>query len=339
MGEEDVLARAEAFALHHAVTPEQRRLLATAFHGRRTQLCQREVSPDDLDCVDLPRSVYAAVRGDRAAALPLAIATTVLWTGIDLLDDVMDGDLPPEWQGVRPAEITLAAATLISALAPLALSQLDAPAATLLAMHQTLAGGLLAMSGGQQADVAMADSDAATVEAVEASVAGKSGAGMAMLATLAAQFAGAPAETVSVYGEMGHALGTARQLHSDCYDLFVAPHSKDLAGGTRTWPIAWRLQGLAGEERGRFLALLHRARTDAAAREAVRAHLIEAGALRGCAFVIELYCDRARRALSRTHPREPAACALRRRIADTSLSASASHHRTEETTTCRHGEW
>jgi hypothetical protein len=32
---------------------------------------------------------------------------------------------------------------------------------------------------------------------------------------------------------MGRALGTAAQLTSDCDDLFVSPHSKDLAAGTR----------------------------------------------------------------------------------------------------------
>ena len=87
---------------------------------------------------------------------------------------------------------------------------------------------------------------------------------------LAAAFAGAGAAALDQYDAMGRALGTAVQLTSDCRDLFEAPHSKDLAAGTRTLPIALTLDRLAGNERTEFVALLHRARTDTAAGMAVR---------------------------------------------------------------------
>lgn len=332
MCDDDVLARAEAFALRHAATPEQRRLLATALRGRRAALRRFDLAPDDLDCIYVPRWVYAAICGDAAPALPLMVAAYLLWAGIDLLDAAMDDDPLPEWQGCRPAEISLAAITLISAMTPLALATLGAPPVTVVAMQQTLARGLLAMSAGQQRDVAMAGGAAVTVGAVEASVMGKSGEGMAMLAALASQFAGAPEVDVATYAEMGRALGTARQLQSDCHDLFVNAHSRDLANGTRTLPIAWQLQGLTGDERDHFLALLERARVEPAARDEVRARLLEAGALWGSAFVIELHCERARRALAGAHPREPAAQALHRRIDDASLFGSEPRHEQEDET-------
>jgi geranylgeranyl pyrophosphate synthase len=322
MRADDVLARAEAFALEHAATPDQRCLLQTAFEGARTRLPRRTGPPDYLDCVHIPRWVYAAVRGDDAPALPLAVVTTLLWVGIALLDDVMDGDLSPIWDGCRPAEVSLAGFTLVSATAPLALSTIDAAPATIVAMQQSLARGLLAMSGGQQRDVAMAGSSAVSAPAVEAAVAGKSGEMLAMFAAMAAQLARAPAEAVAAYAEMARILGIARQFHSDCYDLFAAPHSKDLANGTRTLPIALHLQQLAGSEREDFLTVLDHARTDPGARDAVRARLLDAGALHACAVVIELYCDRAGPALAQAQPREPGHSVLRRWIDDTRILGS-----------------
>jgi geranylgeranyl pyrophosphate synthase len=325
----DVLDRAEEFALRHAATAEQRRLLSAALGGRRAALGRQFALADDLDCVSIPRWVYAAIQPDDRAVLPLTVACYLLWTGIDLLDDAMDGDTPPGWREFRPAEITLAGMTLVSALAPLAVAALDAPPATVVAMQRTLAGGLLAMSAGQQDDVAMAGGSGATAAAVVASVMAKSGASLAMLATMAAQFAGAAAETAASYGEMGRALGTARQLQSDCHDLFVAAHSKDLASGTRTLPIALRLQGLAGDEREQFLALLDRARTEEAARETVRTQLMDAGALWRCSYVIEVHCEQARRALALARPHPTADHALRRRIDATSIFGSGSQRQKE----------
>jgi hypothetical protein len=320
MRDDDVLAQAEAFALQHAASSDQRELLQAAFRGRRAALEQNGTPLDDHDCVYVPRWVYAAVTGDDTLVAPLTVAACLLWSGIDLLDAVMDGDPLPDWRGYRPAAISLAAVTLISAVAPLALATLDAPPATVVAMQQTLCRGLLAMSAGQQRDVAMAGSDIATVEAVEAAVIGKSGEGLAMLAALAAQFGGAEAEDVAAYAGMGRALGTARQLQSDCYDLFVDTHSKDLANGTRTLPIAWRLQNLAGDERDQFVTLLDRARIDPAARDDVRACLMATGAVWGCSVLIELHCERARQALARARPMEQAALKLHRRIDEASFA-------------------
>lgn len=299
---EDVLACAEAFALGRAVTPHQRRLMETALHGLRSDLDEQAVHP----FVEVPLLVYAGVRGDEAPAVPLAAITTLLFLGIDIFDDVADGDLPGHWAPYRPAEINLAAATLLCALPQLALAELNAPLATLAAMQQALARGLLVMSAGQERDLASAGSAHARVQDVEASVAAKSGEEVAMFATMAAQFAGADRDIVSAYAALGRAIGTAGQLASDCHDLFDAPESRDLANGTRTLPIVLHL-----DRETSFLDLLEKARNDPAARDEVRRHLRASGALRHCAFVVEVYCQRALEALEEARPLEPARSGLR----------------------------
>jgi geranylgeranyl pyrophosphate synthase len=314
---EDVVALAEAFAVGHARTPQQRRLLEQALEGLRVQARHEQAIP--FPCAHLPLLVYAALRGDDAPALPLAVATSLLYLGLDIFDDLADGDLPPHWDGYRPSDINLAAATLLCALPQLAIAELDAPPASLAAMQHTLAAGLLAMGAGQQQDIAMAGTSNVTAADVEASVAAKSGEEIGLFTRLAAQFAGAPSAVVDPYTRMGRALGTAMQLASDCYDLFQDPHGSDLANGTRTLPIALHLDRQTGAARAAFLNLLEQARQDEAAQEAVRKHLREAGDLRRCAVIIEVYCQRALRALEQAAPQEPAAGGLRAMIGGVSF--------------------
>lgn len=306
--EQQALGLAGAFALSQARTPHQRRLLETALLGLRAQAGEPDMP---LPFVRLPLLVYAGLRGEEGPAVPLAAATALLFLGIDIFDDLADGDLPSHWNGTPAPEINLAAATLLCALPQLAIAGLDAPAARLAAMHRTLAEGLLRMSAGQERDLAMAGSDDVTPEEVEASVAAKSGEELAIFASLAAQFAGAQPEVMNMYAQLGRALGTGGQLASDCYDLFTAPHSRDLASGTRTLPIAMHLRRQVGEDRTSFLRLLEQARKDALAQEAVRHRLRAAGEIRRCAFLVEVYCQRALRALKQADPLEPAATSLK----------------------------
>lgn len=86
----------------------------------------------------------------------------------------------------------------------------------------------------------------------------------------------------------------AGQLASDCHDLFDAPHSRDLANGTRTLPIALHLERLRGRPQDRLLSLLDRARLHAGAQAQVRRTLRQAGTLRHCALAVEVHCQRAR---------------------------------------------
>ena len=299
---EQVLALAEALVGRYAA-PHQRELLATALLGLRDPAL--DDPPFQFAAVHVPLLVYAALRGDDEPAHPLAAATALLHLGIDVFDDLADGDLPGHWAGHRPAEINLAAATLLAALPQLALTDIPAPPTRLVAMQRSMAQGALRLSAGQQRDLAMAGSDGVSPGDVEASVVDKSGEELAMYAALAAHFAGAPPRLVDLYATLGREIGTGRQFAEDCYDLFAAPHSRDLAAGTRTLPIALYLERLPAEERAGVLVLLDEARTDPAAQDALRRRLRRAGILRQSAIIIEVYCQRARRLLEQAAPREP----------------------------------
>ena len=297
------MAETVAFIRNCAVSEAQRGILEHAIAGL-------SVGAGPPPLILLPQLVHAAITGDSSPARPLCVATTLLFTGIDILDDLADGDLPPHWDGYAPSQIQLAATTLVSALPQMAISGLSAGPEARAAMHQTLATGLLRMAAGQAADLANAGGACPDPDLVEASVVQKSGEEGAMFASLAAQLAGACDSLVQLYGGFARAFVTAGQLSSDCYDLFTAPQSKDLANGSRTLPIALALRKSGSGPREEMLNLLAAARTDPSARQAVRKRLFAAGAVRMCGFIIEVYCAQARSLLARANPMEPAATEL-----------------------------
>ena len=320
---EDVLSATESLIQQHA-DPVQRPLFELALRALDRP------SPNNglltFSCKHIPLHVYAALHGDDTAAVPLTAALVLLGLGIDLLDDMADGDLPPDWSVYRPSEINLAAMTLIAALPQLALADLDAPPATIVAMQRTLARGCMRISAGQHRDLAFAGATDVTVEEVEASVTGKWGEVVAMFAALAAQCAGACPEVVEAYETLGRTLGTGWQFAEDCYDLFTAPRSRDLGNGVRTLPIVLYLERQTGTARMQFLDLLEQARTDIGAQAAVRHRLRAAGVLRHCAFIIEVYCQRARRLLEQVQAQDPGRGGILHMIATMSFF---SHQRVE----------
>lgn len=306
----DVRACAEAFVEKVAQGPQQRRLLQIVLE-RLKKYAQEDVW---FPVVNLPLFVYAGLCEDNGPARPLAMATAFIFLGADLLDDLADGDLEPSWQGYQPKEIQLAAATLLSSLPQLVLSELPVSPGYRLAMQRALAQGLLRMSFGQQLDLAMNGKTNFSSEDVVESVAAKSGEEMAIFSRLAAQLAEAPDRTVQAYAEFGRAFGTASQLASDCHDIFQAELSRDLFNGTRTLPIAMYLERLKGDGREKFLELLEEARKDSNSREIVRRQLHADGILMRCAFRVEVYCQKALGILDSVRPREPAAKALQEMV-------------------------
>lgn len=313
-------AGAVTFVRAHAVDPEQADLLVAALDARPDR--DQGIGGEGYRrFVRIPRAVAAAVCGDAARADPIAAALALLHTGLDTLDDLMDGDARPWWQGRRPAEVLLAGATLVSALPQALLAELDAPPATVALMLRTLAQSGLVISAGQQRDITAAGRDDRTAEQVEALVAAKSGEVHALAAALAAQIAGAGAETVDRYRRYGRAIGTASQIASDCYDIFVAPESRDLRAGARTLPIVLAIRSLSGERRDAFLALLQQAEGDAAARTTLRHRLIDAGIVHTCALVVALHCRHAYAALAESGASGPARDQLGQIIRDCSLIA------------------
>ncbi|HMS40830.1 MAG TPA: polyprenyl synthetase family protein [Pyrinomonadaceae bacterium] len=252
--------------------------------------------------VHLPLLIYEGVKGEFQNAIPLSAACSLIFLGLDIFDDVADGDFREHWRGHKPSEMNLIAATLLCSVPKMIIAELDAPPATIAAMQKTLAAGLLEMSAGQQADLTGANRENISVEAVEKSVAGKGGAEVEMFARMAAQFAGASREQTDAYGKFAKNLGIAGQLASDCFEMFCDSDARDLKNGTRTLPLALHLERLTDEPRGEFLSLLNAARNEETARQAVRELLQKAGVLRRAAFIIEIYCQKARNSLDAAKP-------------------------------------
>lgn len=293
---DEVMAGARSSIRATVSTPELQQLLEKAISGLEQQIAEDKAL---LPFVHLPLAVYRAVRGEEAPAMPLAVATTLLFLGIDILDDIADGDLPPHWHGVSLSEVQLVAATLLSSLPQLAVSQMNILPVAKTRMIACLSEGLLKMSGGQLHDIRGAGKSTIRPEEVESSVVHKSGEEGALIAMLAAHMAGVSEETAQLYGEFGRALSTSGQIATDCYDLFQAAESKDFANGSRTLPIVLHLNRLSEKDRKIFLTQLDEARHKKSTRALIQRELRAKGVLRLSAIIVEVYCQKAREVLDK----------------------------------------
>lgn len=281
---------------------------------------QNETSREPyISFIHVPLLVHAAIHGETFSAHPLAVTTTLLFLGIDIIDDLADGDDREFWEGHSREEINLAAMTLLCSLPQLSIGGFDISPKRKNVLYRVIAKSFLLMAGGQQRDLASTKSSCITVDEVEKAVIGKSGEEMALFASLAAYYAGATECKAETYAEFGRHFGTAIQFATDCHDLFEAPLSRDLAHGARTLPIAFHLERKNREEREIFLRMLSDAENDTNRHDALRRRLKTAGDLHRAAFVIELYCQRALKALNKARPLEPANTLLQQFINHVSL--------------------
>jgi len=314
-----VLGWLQRFISEAAQGAPQRRLLDTALEGLRRHIGESRAEDAMIPSIDFPFAICAAARAqDLDSVTALAGACSLVFLGLDILDDVADGDRPAHWGDCSTAEINLAGATVLSTLPSLAIARLDIPAELRAAMLQTLSLGLLRMSAGQYADLAMTDTLIVDLERVEASVIGKSGEQVATYCTLAAQLVGSSPAQIADYTEMGRHFGTAGQLLSDCNELLCDPEMRDLAHGARTLPVALYLTRLDDAQRQMFLALLDRARHDKSARLEARDRIRATATVRRVVVKAELYRQSARRAAARACPEES-----RRRLLDRLLGGLA----------------
>lgn len=299
---EPLFGMAHDFLSSHSISHRQQSLLQALLIGVTDSSLDEPVLP----FVDIPLLVYSAIKGDPQPAYPLAVATTLLYLGIDTLDDLADGDHREWWKGFDKSEINLAATTLLSTLPQLAISELEISPSLRLQMFKRLSSGLLIMSAGQQRDIVNAGKKVVSAEEVEQSVREKSGEEVALFAALGALLAEASDRVVEAYESFGRAIGTAGQLASDCHDLFNDSTSRDLSHGTRSLPIALYLEKKTTEERAVLLRLLDPSYQSSIRQDEIRRLLHEAGILRIVSFIVELYCQRGTRALVEAAPLEPA---------------------------------
>lgn len=189
--------------------------------------------------VGLPLACAAAAGGDPAAAVPTAVALEIMAAGLELLDDLEDGDLPsgdPLLTAGLP-RLTNAATGLLT----LGLSALPGAAGA------ELAAAVLTAAAGQDAD--LAGEGAGLGEAACLRIAAAKSAGLlACAARLGALAGGAPAALVAGYGRFGHHLGLAAQFHNDLRAADPAATHNDLARRKPTVLLA--AAGLTGPAAG-----------------------------------------------------------------------------------------
>jgi geranylgeranyl pyrophosphate synthase len=312
---------AKHFARRHAATTGQRRLLTRILsaHAPKTAARLPHVPKQVRLATVLPLAVARAARDDETIAIPVAMVGMLLFSGIDVLDDVMDGELPPSCRGFRPAEIIAGAGALVSSLPSLVLSSLEAPPGRLLAMQHHLKRAEMVMFAGQQQDVALTGKDPPRLMLAEAVTLAKAGEPSAMLASLSALFTACSREEVALYDEIGRCIGFNAQLLSDMHDLMVAPFGKDLLARKPTIPLAILFERLSEMDRASIRELLSSAEGQDRARERVRRYCREMGVIHECGRIIHYRAHRARFALQSLHIPEDRAAMLQRILNATSL--------------------
>jgi hypothetical protein len=286
--------------LRESAGGEQRALLLATLSGLRACGAQ----PGDLlPSVHLPLLVAAHVSGDDREAVPVAVLAAVLELGMDLADAMADGEIDGRWPELPAAAVPLVAMLMTSAVPMRAVSMLEAPATRRLAMLDALGRQGLLIAYGQQLDLMLTRARAPGSATVAASNRGKTGERRALYAILAARFAGAAPAVEDELATMARALGEATQLTNDLHDLFAVNPSRDLSNGTRTWPIAWALEQLTGEDRRELLSELDAATRPGADHAALQARLADLNAAGRTRLQIAYHSGLAVDALDRLSPR------------------------------------
>jgi geranylgeranyl diphosphate synthase, type I len=313
-----VLDWLEDFLRALPVPPSHRALLRRHLDVGRTQAIEQPKLPS----VQLPLTVHAAITGLAEPAFPLAAACTLIYLGADLLDNVADEELPPDWASVGPGTATLAATTLLGPLTVLVLERLAVSVAVRWQIAQELAATLLAMGVGQATDIAPGTLGQVTPAQCRAIAEAKSGAQLAGYARAAALLAGAHREGVDRYAEIGMCLGTAGQLASDLGEALAIP-SHDLRRGTLTLPIVLAHRRLDPAGRTQLERLLDGARSNEDMHAQVQELLVAARVHAHVALTVELYRRRGLTALEAAEPLPAATAELADLLADVSLLPGA----------------
>ena len=300
------------------VPPRHRELLQVHVNVGREQAG----TYPELPAVQLPLLVHTAITGDQRPALPVAGACTLLYLGADLLDNLLDHELPPGWHAREPTEANLAATTLLAALPQLSIARLrdkGVPPARLWALAQLFAHTLLTMSAGEYEDLLFAKLEDAELQLCRTIAERKSGSEFALFARAGAILATEDLTVIERYASFGLCLGTASQILSDVGDIWSEGMSRDLLNGERTLPVVHALYTLRGASRERLQELLVTPRESAEYHDEVRALLAAAGSIHYTPLVVEISLHRARRHLAAASPRGLAGRALRLLLDRTSL--------------------
>lgn len=276
----------------------------------------------EMSAIQLPLLVHKGITGDERPALPIAAACTILVLGADLLDSILDHELPPSWHTHDSAEVSLAATTLLAALPQLSIALLrkeGTPPARLWTLSHLFADTILELNAGQHEDVLFPNLENVSLEDSRLMAERKSGSAGTLLAKAGAVLATEDPLTIEAYAAFGLCFGTAKQLINDVWDIWGGDTSRDLLNGKRTLPIVHALSTLRGEQRERLQNLLAVARESAEHHDEVRALLAAAGSVRYTALIVWLYQQQAQNHLAVASPPGVAGREIRMMLDEVSL--------------------
>ncbi len=244
---------------------------------------ERPQPPTELPFWKYPLAISQAAGGDPDMAAYPAAAVLCLSIGIQLVDDLLDGDLGGVSEGLgtgRAANMAVAlhlAAHRIIATSPLSRGRRERCSSWI-----STAG--LGTARGQDLDTVPADSEEAYWRIFEA----KSEPLCAAGCTLGGIAAGCSADTVRCLAEIGKYLGRIIQVQDDLSDALAVPRKQDWQRPANNLPILYAMTA-DHSDRKRFLQLLSSTEQHQDLREA-QLILTRCGAVAYCIYyVVESY--------------------------------------------------
>lgn len=193
--------------------------------------------------------VAQAVGGDPTPAVPGGVAVELVHNFSLVHDDVIDRDRERRhratvWTVWDDTTAILAGDAMLS-LAHGVIAEADSPYERM--AQRALAAATRSVIRGQAQDVAFERRDDVRLEECLAMAAGKTGALLAVSASIGAILAGAPAATVRAFDTFGAEVGLAFQIVDDLLGIWGSPEVTgkpvfaDLAAGKKTLPVVWSI--------------------------------------------------------------------------------------------------
>ena len=170
---------------------------------------------------------------DPQLALDVAIAVEIFMCGVDLIDDIEDGDQTAIIQSIGTARVVNVASALLILAHKALLSLLDVAVdrSLILSLLNTLVNASLKSANGQHLDILFENREFADISGEESinMIGLKSGSLMSATMHLGALCAGAEKGICEKFAECGRLLGIAYQLDNDSHDLYNIAQSLDNA--------------------------------------------------------------------------------------------------------------
>lgn len=183
----------------------------------------------------------AAAGGAERAAVKVATAVELFIAGLDVLDEIEDGDRSPLVEAAGAAQ-ALNASTALLLLAQQTLSRLGEvgiPPERVPALVQTLARAGLTATGGQHLDLASEGrDDVSTADALDIARR-KAGALVGGACRLGALLGTTDEEVLALYDTWGRHYGTAAQLANDLHDAENESDKSDVHRAKATLPLIY----------------------------------------------------------------------------------------------------